>query len=961
MRKWIVLIAMAGLMGAACTKEEAAPVQTPEEAVSAPGTYLFTLNATMEEGEATKTSYAGDKTFSWSAGDQISVLFHNGDDNKFFTLTTTGTGASASFSGEVTVGYTLGSSFDASEKIALFPAGAHTYDRTKAKYDATDYPKRGAFFNIPAVTDFTKSHFSANLPMAAIGDGDNNFAFKHIAGMYKVVFNSIDPSVTKVKLHVKNQITRALSGDLRLEDGGSYNYCWWWTSASEGSLAQTVSYIVNVDADHKATFYIPYSHNDATGFQPILTLTNAVNGNTLKVASAKAPFSGDAKPSHSHIVVLPEIPASGTGTAPAWRSNHDINWDMVEEAVGGRTSTNYAGINQMKVTSDADNLYILLDIKTSYLVDNAAYDNSNHFILFMGDGSDSGSSAWMWEDKYQNVYQGWLKTGNAVTYTATDGEIVDAIANISGEHCYYEIAFPREGRSALLGTSAVIGCVFDKRYKEGGEVKNDPDQGDTYVGYAPAPWTPMMSITLPAYGSNPPAPLPANLTFTEADGDVINPERGFYKHFEYKFDGSTPSTSIASSSAFDETLVLTIFYLRDYRDSDHLDAAVLDKFDAEMAACRTKGKKAIVRFAYTWLDETPHDPSPSQVLNHLDDLAPYFTEYEDVIYVVQAGFIGTYGEWYYKDDDFRWTKSGGVLSDFENASSVITKMLAVVPESRQIAVRTPFYKRWYLYPSAISTVVPDITSWGTSANQRIGYFNDGFRGSSSDVGTFDNEQDRPQWHNQGEWLVCGGESAYVGGNTVESKQSWLDANADLADPDNSIAELRQQHMSYLHNAPSNILMDYWAGSSDGGNFDWGGANKLPEFKKALGYRLVINSADFTGSSLESGATVNYSISIQNKGCARVINSRPCELVLIHNGTPTVLKNNLTDVRNLVPGASATVLSGSFTLPQDVYQNDKLAIWMPDNAAGLQATPAFSIRLANSDVTWDSGYNVIHTF
>jgi hypothetical protein len=123
----------------------------------------------------------------------------------------------------------------------------------------------------------------------------------------------------------------------------------------------------------------------------------------------------------------------------------------------------------------------------------------------------------------------------------------------------------------------------------------------------------------------------------------------------------------------------------------------------------------------------------------------------------------------------------------------------------------------------------------------------------------------------------------------------------------------------------------------------------------------VNSADFTGSSLESGATVNYSISIQNKGCARVLYQRPCMLVLIHDGTPVVLKSNLTDVRNLVPGASATELSGSFELPQDVAKNDQLAIWLPDNAVALQATPAYSIHLANTEISWENGYNVIYTF
>lgn len=966
MKKWFAFISLAGLLSAACAKQEMAPKENTEPT---PGTYVFTLKASVDS-ELTKTSYEGDKTFSWSAGDQISVLFHNGDDNKYFTLTTSGTGPSASFSGEITEGYTIGSSFNADEKIAFFPAAAHSYDRTKAKYDPSSYPKRGPFFHIPAFTDFTKTHFSANLPMAAIGDGDNNFSFKHIAGTYKVVFGSIDPSVTKVMLHVENQLAYAISGDFRLEDGGSYNYCWWQTWTSDAT-AKTLSYVVNVDpSTHKATFYVPYCHNDAAGFQPTFTLTNAVNGNMLAKASAKAAFSGDNKPNRDHMVILPEIPASGTGVAPAWRSNHGINWDLVDTVVGGRTDEKYAGINQMKVTSDDTNLYILLDIKASYLLDNATYDFANYLHVYIGDGSSTGEQHWSWPDYYQIDLQGWLKSGNATTFKATSGTNVDAIANISGEHCYYEIAYSRAGKSALLGTSAVIACLFDKRYQIGETVYNDPTEGATPVGYAPASWTPMLAITLPTLASSAPAPLPANLTFTEAEGDVTNPERGFYKHFEYHFDSSDPGHVNPSISAytFDETLALTIFYLEDFVGADALSSDVITKVETELAALRSKGKKAIVRFAYTAKHPaTSYEPTKDQIINHLDQLKAVFTAYDDVVYLFQAGFIGTYGEWYYVNDDFTYSKSGGALVGYQNRIDVVDKMLSVT--TRQIAVRTPFYKRGYLYPSAYNTTVPGISSWGAEPNNRIGYYNDGFRGSSSDVGTFESDQDREQWFGQGEWLVCGGESAYVGtdsnGNGTlepEEKQAWLDANPTLANPDNSIAAMRQQHWSYMHNAETNILMDYWAGPNPAGKSVVScGTDRIPDFKKALGYRLVINSADFTGSSLESGATVNYSISIQNKGCARVIYPRPCKLVLIHNGTPAVLKDNLTDVRNLAPGASATVLEGSFTLPQSVYKDDKLAIWLPDNATGLQATPAYSIHLANSDVTWENGYNIIHTF
>ena len=142
---------------------------------------------------------------------------------------------------------------------------------------------------------------------------------------------------------------------------------------------------------------------------------------------------------------------------------------------------------------------------------------------------------------------------------------------------------------------------------------------------------------------------------------------------------------------------------------------------------------------------------------------------------------------------------------------------------------------------------------------------------------------------------------------------------------------------------------------------WYAEGRFDDIKKALGYRLVLDSARFTSNSFESGASVKYSIGIANTGCAPVIYTRPFKLVLISGGSPTVLVDNLADIRTIASGGDATLLSGSFNLPFDVSTGDKLAIWLPDNAASLQANPAYSIRLASNEVAWENGYNVLYTF
>ncbi|MBO4467082.1 MAG: DUF4832 domain-containing protein [Bacteroidales bacterium] len=948
--KKFVFLAVTVAIAAACTME-ILPETTPSEPANN-GSYIFTLNACSDN--LTKTSYAGEQTFSWTAGDQISVLFHNGDDNKFFTLTTSSSGANVTFSGTIDTGYEIGASDGEHEKIAFFPAGAHSYTAGQKPV-----------FNIPALTDFTKSHFSANLPMAAKGDGDNNFAFKHISGAYKVVFTDIDNSVKKVKLHVKNQVTRAISGDFTMQDGGSHIYVWWWTSAAEGSMEQTLSYVENV-VDGKATFYIPYCHNNED-FQPVLTLTNAANGYTLKKVSAKAGFSGTNKASYDRVVVLPNIPASGTGTAPAWVSGHGINWDMVETVTTGRADSPYNGINLMKATADAGNLYVFLDIKagSSYLLDNDTYDYANYCVLYAGDGTSSGSKPWMWSTYYQTTREGWLKTGNSVAYTVGTGAITDYTATVSGDHCYYEIAYPRTGNTPLLGTTAYIGFTFDKRYRIGSDVYTDPSLGSTCTGFAPttedSPRPDMLRVTMPMYSAAPAtASSPIDQSYTEATGEVSSAERGMMSYSKFTFENDEiPTVKSIPLDYTGESLAFLLFYLTDYMNKD-LDAAALKFISDEFDKVRVANKKAIVRFAYTetYTENTQHEATPTQVLKHIDQIADIITANADIIYLIQAGWLGTYGEWYYKtknhgetvddyDDYYLYTVSGSAVTDLNNNhKKLLDKMLATTPAPIQIGLRTAFYKRYYLSPGAIGSWT-EITDWGTSSNHRLAFFNDGIRGSASDVGTFDSSTDRTMWYSQGNWTACGGEMSY------RSAEAFAALSDDLKDCDEGIAEMRRQHLSYLHYSESNRFMVKWIGEG-----------RMEDIKKALGYRLVLNSANFTFDALTSGQSVNYTISLQNTGCAPVIYSRPFKLVVIHDSAATVLVDDLMDIRNLSAGASATELTGSFELPFSLSVGDKLALWLPDPDPldnGLDENPAYSMRFANSDVTWSDGYNVIYTF
>ena len=143
---------MAAAVITACQKER---VETEPTVEKAP--YVYSVKASIPSDGETRTEYDASGKFSWTPGDEISVLFNDGTSNKFFTLKTEEGGETATFTGTIDAGYEIGA-LDGEEgdlKIwALYPASEnHAY--------AEGIPS----FYVQSLVDFTETGFSANIPM----------------------------------------------------------------------------------------------------------------------------------------------------------------------------------------------------------------------------------------------------------------------------------------------------------------------------------------------------------------------------------------------------------------------------------------------------------------------------------------------------------------------------------------------------------------------------------------------------------------------------------------------------------------------------------------------------------------------------------------------------------------------------------------------------------------------------
>ena len=480
---FIPMMLMATMALASCEKQPA--VVTP---VNENEPYVFSLKATAPDID-TRTDYSATGVFSWSAGDQISVLCNNGTENKYFTLTTAESGASVTFSGPIDAGYSLGE-LTSGTKIALYPASDH-------KYVAAD--SKPIKFNIPAVIDFTTSHYSANMPLYAEGDADNNFAFKNLCCGYKFKFTEV--SAKKAKLVVQNQNTYQLTGDIPIHSG-PYNDNGY---ADVGSQNGSMTLIANVE-DGTVTFYVPFRYY--APFFPIITLYDAETDGVIYTNTAAA-----AKQLNSLGEVKP-FAISVTGFVFSFPSRYGIDWNAETVSAEGDSGSTTSGIKVIKAKADASYLYLYFEVEKAKLITDATYDYANSATLYAGDESDANctKTSWMWtsDDTYTaDGTLGWLVYfGTPAFYSwetfvkpDTGNKAGSAVEN--GDYFYYEVRIHRNNTKApMTSTSASTAHVGMILYYQ--KYNKDNASGSLGSNYMIAPKTAshggsLLRVPLPAY------------------------------------------------------------------------------------------------------------------------------------------------------------------------------------------------------------------------------------------------------------------------------------------------------------------------------------------------------------------------------------------------------------------------------------------------------------------------------
>jgi len=426
---------------------------------------------------------------------------------------------------------------------------------------------------------------------------------------------------------------------------------------------------------------------------------------------------------------------------------------------------------------------------------------------------------------------------------------------------------------------------------------------------------------------NPPVEKTTTVEYMPTDDAFPNPERGFYRYSDCNLGPGFVALSeskLKGYRASNISLLFRYFYLKDFRTGPLSDQA-LNNFDSDMATLRKSGMKCVLRFAYTSAQNEPDAPL-STILQHLDQLKPYLVKNADVIAVMQAGFIGSWGEWYY-------TTNG--LNTPGMRYTVLKKILETLPANRMVQVRTPAYKQEFFQRTTPLTQSEAFT--GTNI-ARVGHHNDCFLASTTDYGTYVNPTaDKTYLSQDCLYVPIGGETCPPDG-------------VDPADGVTAYNTMRQLRFTFLNS-------DYYTPV----NNLWNTGDYMKKIFNELGYRFVLTTGEYT-TQVSPGGTFTAKIILKNVGFAPLYNERPVELILKNTLTNEVYKVMLdVEPRLWKPINSQEEIDVEAGVPGDMPSGSyNLYLNMPDAAETLQNNPDYSIRFANNSV-WEpsTGYNNLY--
>jgi hypothetical protein len=438
-------------------------------------------------------------------------------------------------------------------------------------------------------------------------------------------------------------------------------------------------------------------------------------------------------------------------------------------------------------------------------------------------------------------------------------------------------------------------------------------------------------VLLAAAGCGPEKPAPRRtVTYRASDAVLANPERGpviFHQPEAGLYAANREPLDTPEVLAYfgrerertGATLVRVVYTLQEWREAP-IPAAFLDRIDRDFGTARSSGYKLIPYFAYNWVPEAQfdqgRDADADRIAAHLDQLRPVLHRNVDVLAFMIAGFIGPWGEWHHSTSGNRAPDESESINGATRR--ILDALLKAVPKERAVVLRYPQDKADLFGTEPMSPT----QAFDGSPRARLGFHDESFLNNR-----WPDDRQQPWFH------------PYI------DKEGLLVPQIVAFDPDTLRPGTTLSCQDVLDEV-SRLHVDAM--------LDVEGARQLtgecaPELRRRLGYRLRLTPAS-APEKVRPGQPLGLAFTVANDGVAPAYNERPVRVVLRHRDTGTVrVLATDADPRRWLPGRTTTVTVDTAVPPDLAAGTYDILLHLPDASAGLQANPAYAVRLADDTV------------
>ncbi len=373
-----------------------------------------------------------------------------------------------------------------------------------------------------------------------------------------------------------------------------------------------------------------------------------------------------------------------------------------------------------------------------------------------------------------------------------------------------------------------------------------------------------------------------------------------------------------------------------------LSTAMLNAMSSRLASYAGIGVRLLICFLYNFGPIGPGamDAPIDVISENIDQVAPILLQNQDLIFSMEAGFIGTWGEWH----------------DSTNGNdTAAAQQIVLDKESSYFSGVFPITVR---YPGDLIQYVGNSTP-----SNELGFYDAYYLSDSDDGGT---------------WDTCSTNAGYcLSDYTVDQLQSYAAAVSTTTmfqgefgaqDPPLQTCDAVASY-SYTYHPQSFALFPYPADTVA----ELQSEGCILSFYNQIGTRIELQNVAISGNPAANGQ-LQFSITLVNTGYGRVIRQRPATLVLVSAGNVVAqipIPVSQMDLRQLA--SSATPVPQTFqidvTLPPTFPSSGPIsvALLIPDPAPSLTAQPAYALPLNSVDQGGNpifdpaTGYNVMATF